>query len=218
MRAGRRGVVMGARSMLRSAAAIVAALGTKVWRLRSRRPGHATVVAYGALFVALGGTALATTQTFILGATNRVNAASEVTNVKADNSQNPIASPLLTLTNLGAGTGASALGLTVASGHPPFTTNSATKVTNLNADKVDGLDSSSFVSTTGFRRVGPGPSPTLARLATGRRRSPLNPPRRQHRHQPRDGRAPPLRGIRGHESATTLKHSRVQVSLTLAFE
>ena len=146
---------MGARSMLRSAAAIVAALGTKVWRLRSRRPGHATVVAYGALFVALGGTALATTQAFILGATNRVNAASEVTNVKADNSQNPIASPLLTLTNLGAGTGASALGLTVASGHPPFTTNSATKVTNLNADKVDGLDSSSFVSTTGFRRVGP---------------------------------------------------------------
>src|SRR5213082_1616224 len=141
MRAGRRGVVMGARSMLRSAAAIVAALGTKVWRLRSRRPGHATVVAYGALFVALGGTALATTQTFILGATNRVNAASDVTNVKADNSQNPIASPLLTLTNLGAGTGASALGLTVASGHPPFTTNSATKVTNLNADKVDGLDS-----------------------------------------------------------------------------
>jgi hypothetical protein len=107
------------------------------------------------LFVALGGTALATTQGFVLGTTNRVDAASAVTNVKADNTQNPIASPLLRLTNLSTGTGATALGLNVASGHAPFTTNSATKVTNLNADKLDGLDSTAFVSTTGFRRVGP---------------------------------------------------------------
>src|SRR5437588_11667699 len=122
MRAGRRGVVMGARSMLRSAAAMVAALGTKVWRLRSRRPGHATVVAYGALFVALGGTALATTQGFVLGTTNRVDAASKVTNVKTDNTQNTITSPLLTLENLTTGTGPTALALNVASGHAPFTT------------------------------------------------------------------------------------------------
>jgi len=135
---------MGARRMLRSAAAMVAAVGTKVSSLRSRRPSHATVVAYGALFVALGGTALATTQGFVLGTTNRVNAASAVTNVKADTTQNPITSPLLTLENLTTGTGATALALNVASGKPPFTTNSATRVTNLDADKLDGFDSSAF--------------------------------------------------------------------------
>jgi hypothetical protein len=139
---------MGARRMLRSAAAIVGALERKVLRLGSRRPSHATVVAYAALFVALGGTALAATQTFILGATNRVNAASAVTNVKADNTQNPIANPLLTLTNLSTGTGATALALKVASGHQPFTTTSATRVTNLNADKLDNLDSTAFVKLT----------------------------------------------------------------------
>src|SRR2546423_4177311 len=139
---------MGARWMWRSAVAMLAAVGTKVSRRRSRRPSHATVVAYGALFVALGGTALATTQGFILGATNRVNAASEVTNVKADNTQNPIASPLLTLENLTTGTGATALALNVASGKPPFSTNSPTRVTNLNADKLDGLDSSKYARFT----------------------------------------------------------------------
>src|SRR5207248_8108155 len=106
---------MGARWMLRSAAAMLAAVGTKVSRLRARRPSHATVVAYGALFVALGGTALATTQGFVLGTTNRVNAASKVTNVKADNTQNPITRPLLTLNNLSTRTGATALALNVAS-------------------------------------------------------------------------------------------------------
>jgi hypothetical protein len=38
------------------------------------RSSHGTVVAYVALFVALGGTAVATTQGFILGGTNRVDA------------------------------------------------------------------------------------------------------------------------------------------------
>ena len=113
-------------------------------RRRLRRPRHGTVVAYLALFVALGGTALATSQTFLLGATNRVNAATAVTNVKADGSQNAIANPLLTLKNLTTTTGATALNLSVASGHAPFTTNSSTKVTNLNADKLDGLDSTAF--------------------------------------------------------------------------
>jgi hypothetical protein len=104
-----------------------------------------TVVAYLALFVALGGTALATTQTFTLGTTNRVDAASTVTNVKADNTQNAISSPLLVLQNLSTGGFATALQLKVASGHAPFFTNSATKVTNLNADQLDSLDSSAFL-------------------------------------------------------------------------
>src|SRR6266480_727583 len=49
---------MGARRMVRSAAG-AAALGMKLLGFRWRRPKHATVVAYLALFVALGGTAAA---------------------------------------------------------------------------------------------------------------------------------------------------------------
>ena len=40
-------------------------------------------------------------------------------------------------------------------GHAPFTVNSGTKVANLNADKLDGLDSTSFVPGSKLRRVGP---------------------------------------------------------------
>jgi hypothetical protein len=140
----------------------------KISTLRPKRPGHGTLVAYLALFLALGGTGLATTQGFILGTTNSVDSASKVTNVKPDSTQNTITSPLLTLENLTTGTGATAVALNVASGHAPFTTNSATKVTNLNADEVDGLHSSSFVTTSGFRRVGPltGQAPNDSILAT----------------------------------------------------
>jgi hypothetical protein len=52
--------------------------------------------------------------------------------------------PALNAANTGGGP---ALGLTVNSGKAPFTVNSPTKVSNLNADKLDGLDSSSFTST-----------------------------------------------------------------------
>ena len=54
--------------------------------------------------------------------------------------------PALNAANTGGG---AALGLTVNSGKSPFTVNSATKVANLNADKLDGLDQSSFLRTSG---------------------------------------------------------------------
>jgi hypothetical protein len=141
--------VMGTRWISRLASAMVAVVGTRVLRLRSRRPSHGTVVAYAALFVALGGTALATTQGFVLGTTNRVDAASKVTNVKADSTQNTIASPLLTLENLTTGTGATALRLNVASGHQPFTVNSSTQVPNLNASLLGGKSASAFLLVNG---------------------------------------------------------------------
>jgi hypothetical protein len=50
----------------------------------------------------------------------------------------------LQLTNTNAGTSATALGLNVASGHQPFTVNSTTKVANLNADLLDGIDSTAL--------------------------------------------------------------------------
>ncbi len=46
-------------------------------------------------------------------------------------------------------TASSALRLNVASGHPPFTVNSATRVPSLNADLLDGRDSTYFLPKTG---------------------------------------------------------------------
>jgi hypothetical protein len=109
----------------------------KLTALRSRlhRPSPAMVVALVALFVALGGTTYAATGgNFILG---NPNSASSTTSLSA-----PISGKkALQLTNTSTGAGATALGLNVASGHPPFTVNSGTKVANLNADKLDGVDS-----------------------------------------------------------------------------
>jgi hypothetical protein len=67
----------------------------------------------------------------------------------------PVAGKGLQVNNTSTGVGATALGLNVASGHAPFTVNSGTKVANLNADKLDGIDSTGFVSSSGLRRVGP---------------------------------------------------------------
>jgi hypothetical protein len=105
---------------------------------------RANMVGYIALFVALGGTTVAATgDPFILG---KPNSASSKTSLSA-----PISNKALQLTNTSTGAGATALGLNVASGHPPFTVNSGTKVANLNADKLDGNDSSAFVSGGGAR-------------------------------------------------------------------
>ena len=91
------------------------------------------VISVLALFIALGGTAVAATGgNFILGNANSAGAKTTLT------ATNP--GPALALSNTTTNTGATALNLNVAPGHPPFTTNSTTAVKNLNADKVDGLD------------------------------------------------------------------------------
>lgn len=109
--------------------------------MRSRfRPNHVTVVAYVALFVALGGSAYAATGgNFILGQANTASSTTSLTRTGANSAKG------LQVTNTSTGAGATALGLSVATGHPPFTTNSGTKVTNLNADRLDGLDSSGLL-------------------------------------------------------------------------
>lgn len=87
--------------------------------MRLSRPSHGTVVAYVALFFAMSGTAVAATGgSFILG---KANSASTVTG----------------LTN-SAGT---PLNLKAKSGYAPLVVNSTKKVTALNADLLDGLDS-----------------------------------------------------------------------------
>jgi hypothetical protein len=90
----------------------------------------------------LGGTTYAATGgNFILGTSN---VASSRTSLSA-----PISDRALQLTNANTGAGATALGLNVASGHAPFTVNSGTKVAHLNADKLDGIDSSGLVRGRG---------------------------------------------------------------------
>jgi hypothetical protein len=119
--------------------------------MRQRLPSHLTyanVMATIAVFMGIGGTTYAATGgNFILG---KSNSASSKTSLSA-----PISDKALQLTNTNTGAGATALGLNVASGHAPFTVNSGTKVANLNADKLDGIDSTGFVPSSGLRRVGP---------------------------------------------------------------
>ncbi len=87
-----------------------------------KRPSHGVVVAYLALFVAMTGTATAATGgTFILGKGNSTT----------------------TTTTLSNSNGVP-LSLNSRSGSAPLKVGSSTKVSNLNVDKLDGLDSTQF--------------------------------------------------------------------------
>jgi hypothetical protein len=97
-----------------------------------------TVVgAVGATVLVLTGAAFAGTgvgAVFNLGRTNTVNAQSTLKGATSHHN--------LQITNTGSGHG---LGITVGAGKAPITVNqSAGKATNLNADKLDGHDSSYF--------------------------------------------------------------------------
>jgi hypothetical protein len=100
--------------------------------------------------VVASGAAVATTQTFTLGTTNTVDAASTVTAGATG-----LNAKLLQLTNNSTGSSATALGLTTPSSRPPMIVSSPAKVANLNADKLDGTDSTGFVPAAAVRRVGP---------------------------------------------------------------
>jgi hypothetical protein len=92
--------------------------------LSVRLPRHATAVAYVALFVALGGTTYAATGgTFVLG---HANSAGHTTSLK-----NTGSGPALTLTSQNTSTA-------------PFAVSNSTKIAKLNADKLDGKDSTAF--------------------------------------------------------------------------
>lgn len=89
-----------------------------------RLPKHATVISYLALSVAMGGTAYAVTGgNFVLGHANKANQSTALTNTGAG--------PALKLATKKRST-------------PPFAVSNGTKISNLNADKVDGLHASAF--------------------------------------------------------------------------
>jgi hypothetical protein len=104
-----------------------------------RKPSPSMIVALVALFVALSGVGMAANGgNFILG---HSNSAKLHTVLSA-----PVAGgTALQVNNSNTSNAAStALGLNVAAGHSPFTVNSGVKVANLNADTLDGIDSSAF--------------------------------------------------------------------------
>jgi hypothetical protein len=100
-----------------------------------------TLLVVLAAVLASSGTAVAVS--FVLGTTNT---ASTTTTLKS-----PVNGAALQLTNTNStgGTSARGLGINVPAGRPPMTVNSSVKVTNLNADKLDGNDSSAFLAAGG---------------------------------------------------------------------
>lgn len=114
----------------------------------------ATVFAGLAMIVALvlgmATTALAGTGVgarFDLGKINTVNAVSTLVG--------SVAGPTLRVDNDSTGAGATALDLQVEPGKPPMTVNSNAKVSNLNADQLDGFDQSQFVRSRVYFRASP---------------------------------------------------------------
>jgi len=98
--------------------------------------------------VLMVGTAFAGTgvgAVFNLGRTNKVNATSTLTG--------SVSGRTLQVTNTSTGAGATGIDVKVSSGKPPFATNSTTKVANLNADLLDGKDSTSFLPASTVRRL-----------------------------------------------------------------
>lgn len=101
--------------------------------------GLAVILAlvFGAASMALG----ASGQPFILGKNNAADALSRLTgNVNGSAMQ---------VVNNNPDANDTALNLSVQSGEAPMRVNSDTKVTNLNADHVDGMDANSFLKTNG---------------------------------------------------------------------
>jgi hypothetical protein len=125
----------------------------------ARRAGlGAAVVLLGAVVVppALGGSGVGAI--FNLGRSNSVNAITTLTGKST--------SRMLQITNSGTG---SALQLTTKTNVAPMRVNSSVKVTNLNADKLDGVDSTGFVRASGEIQVSVGSTAWMAQ-------SPASPP------------------------------------------
>jgi hypothetical protein len=115
-------------------AASVSRKGEEDMRLKPWRPSHATIVAYVALFVAMGGTATAATGgSFILGAKNT---AGDISVLKRS-----AGSPL----SLRSGNGAA-----------PLKVSSTAHVPRLNADMVDGVHAATLLRSL----CAPGQQPT----------------------------------------------------------
>ena len=114
------------------------------------------VLGLGATTTALAGTGIGAT--FNLGKKNTVDRLSALVG-STDKA-------LLFIANNSTGTNATALDLRVTSGLAPMSVNSSTKVSNLNADFVDGRNASSFLADSIYR-LGQGQERTGDALGDG---------------------------------------------------
>jgi hypothetical protein len=98
----------------------------------------------------LGGTyALATNVDFVLGSTaNQPDALTAVVAKNVDG-HGGLNGPMIRLTNNSTSPSATALALGTNPNRTPFTVNSGVKVTHLNADRLDNIDSTGFVQGGG---------------------------------------------------------------------
>lgn len=103
-----------------------------------RRPSAAMCVASLALFAALGGVGVAATgDPWILGQSNSASTPTELTA--------PVNGSGLAISNSSTGANSTPLTLTAAPGRAPMKVNRTTRVTNLNADLLDGVNSTAFL-------------------------------------------------------------------------
>ena len=116
----------------------------KTSQLRRVLVAKSTVFVGLAMLVAVvlgaASTALAANgQSWILGQNNVATAITKLGGALGVNG------PTVQLTNNNADANDTALSLNVEAGEPPMAVNSSTRVTNLNADKLDGLDEAAFM-------------------------------------------------------------------------
>jgi hypothetical protein len=106
-------------------------------------PVMSAVLSVSAVVIAVSSTsAYAAAANFLLNVGNTSSAQTTLNG-------SAVAGKALQVTNQNTTAGAGALGLTVAAGHPPLTVNAtAGKATNLNADKLDGLNSTQLQMAT----------------------------------------------------------------------
>jgi hypothetical protein len=113
--------------------------------LRALSKGKLTILAVvAALTLATASAAFAGSGVggvFNLGVTNAVDS---ITSLVGD-----VGGPSLRINNNSTASNATALDLRVEPGNSPMKTNSATKVTNLNSDQLDGQDASAFLPAGG---------------------------------------------------------------------
>jgi hypothetical protein len=100
------------------------------------------VALFGVFLAVGGGPAYAAAANFLLNVSNTSTAQTTLNG-------SAVAGKALQITNTNTGAAATALGLTVAAGHAPFTVSSQVKVAKLNADFLDGKDSTAFLPVAG---------------------------------------------------------------------
>ena len=109
-------------------------------------PSRSTIISVTALVISLGGAAFsANGGAFLLGRTNTATALTRIVT--------PINGPAFRVDNSSSAANATGIAIITNSARPPLLVNSAVRVANLNADKLDNLSSEQFSRVMGFKRV-----------------------------------------------------------------